>query len=169
MCPSPERPIILKIQSQKKLRKGNWESIYRIRKAKHLSTHGGSERGGGRSWGEKANALGYSFKKSTKSLTNGDGSIKGLWANLEQFAKICQCVSTWQWPHGHWCQDRWRWTLCYFFLFIFIFLFFSFSFNFLFLEQLGLGVISHAVTSVTKLMAWSRDQSRDLGEGSGRN
>ena len=29
--------------------------------------------------------------------------------------------------------------------FIFILLFFSFSFNFLFLEQLGLGVISHAV------------------------
>ena len=36
-----------------------------------------------------------------------------------------------------------------FFLFIFILLYFSFSFNFLFLEQLGLGVISHAVTSVT--------------------
>jgi len=34
------------------------------------------------------------------------------------------------------------------FLFLFLF-FFSFSFNFLFLEQLGLGVISHAVTSVT--------------------
>ena len=40
-----------------------------------------------------------------------------------------------------------------FFIFIFILLFSSFSFNFLFLEQLGLGVISHAVTSVTKLMA----------------
>ena len=35
--------------------------------------------------------------------------------------------------------------------FIFILLYFSFSFNFLFLEQLGLGVISHAVTSVTKV------------------
>ena len=34
-------------------------------------------------------------------------------------------------------------------LFIFILLFFSFSFNLLFLEQLGLGLISHAVTSVT--------------------
>ena len=31
--------------------------------------------------------------------------------------------------------------------FIFTLLFFSFSFNFLFLEQLGLGVISHAVTT----------------------
>ena len=34
-------------------------------------------------------------------------------------------------------------------LFIFILFLFSFSFNFLFLEQLGLGFISHAVTSVT--------------------
>ena len=34
-------------------------------------------------------------------------------------------------------------------LFYLIFLFFSFLFYFLFLEQLGLGVISHAVTSVT--------------------
>jgi len=33
--------------------------------------------------------------------------------------------------------------------FIFPFHLFYFSFNFLFLEQLGLGVISHAVTSVT--------------------
>ena len=32
-------------------------------------------------------------------------------------------------------------------------LFFLFIFNFLFLEQLGLGFISHAVTSVKKLMA----------------
>ena len=47
------------------------------------------------------------------------------------------------------CQNRWRWTLFYFSFFIFILLYFSFSFNFLFLEQLGLGVISHAVTSVT--------------------
>ena len=78
MCPSPERPIILKIQSQKKLRKGNWESIYRMRKAKQLSTHEGSEGGGGHSWGEKANVLGCSFKKSTKFLTDEDGSIKGL-------------------------------------------------------------------------------------------
>ena len=105
ICPSLGRPIILKIQSQKKLRKENWESIYRIRKAKQLSTHGGSEKEGGYSWGKKANTLGYSFKKSTKSLTNRDRSIKGLWANLEQFAKICCCVSTWQWPHGHWMHS----------------------------------------------------------------
>jgi len=47
------------------------------------------------------------------------------------------------------CQDHRRWTLFYFSFFIFILLFFSFSFHFLFLEQLELGVISHAVTSVT--------------------
>jgi len=34
-------------------------------------------------------------------------------------------------------------------LFIFIFILFYFHFIFLFLEQLGLGFISHAVTSVT--------------------
>ena len=46
-------------------------------------------------------------------------------------------------------QDRWRWTLFYFsFSFLFYFSFF-FLFNFLFLEQLGLGFIEHAVTSVT--------------------
>ena len=78
MCPSPEWPIILKIQSQKKLRKENWESICRIRKAEHLSTHEGSEGEGGHCWGEKANAPGCSFKKSTKSLTDGDGSVNGL-------------------------------------------------------------------------------------------
>ena len=32
----------------------------------------------------------------SKSLTNRDGSIKGLWANLGQFAKMCCHVSTWQ-------------------------------------------------------------------------
>ena len=47
------------------------------------------------------------------------------------------------------CQDCGQWTLFYFHLFIFMLFFFSFSFNFLFLEQLGLGVISHTVTSVT--------------------
>ena len=47
------------------------------------------------------------------------------------------------------CQDRWWWTLFLFSLFtLFLFLFFLF-FSFLFLEQLGLGFISHTVTSVT--------------------
>ena len=56
------------------------------------------------------------------------------------------------------CQDRWWWTLFYFLFSFFILLFFSFSFNFLFLEQLGLGVISHAVTSVTN---WWRSHKTD--------
>ena len=56
------------------------------------------------------------------------------------------------------CQDRWRWTLFYFpFSFYFTFLFFSF-FTFLFLEQLGLGLIGHAVTSVT---SWWRSHKTD--------
>jgi len=40
-----------------------------------------------------------------------------------------------------------------FFLFYFFYFSFSFSFYLPFLEQLGLGLIGHAVTSVTKLMA----------------
>ena len=56
------------------------------------------------------------------------------------------------------CQDRWWWTLFYF-LFSFLFYFSClFSFNFLFLEQLRLGFISHAVTSVTK---WWRSHKTD--------
>ena len=39
--------------------------------------------------------------------------------------------------------------LNFYFYFYFIFIFILFYFIFLFLEQLGLGVISHAVTSVT--------------------
>jgi len=38
-------------------------------------------------------------------------------------------------------------------LFILFYFYFYFIFIFLFLEQLGLGFISHAVTSVTKVMA----------------
>ena len=37
-----------------------------------------------------------------------------------------------------------------FYFYFCILFFFSFFFSFLFLEQLGLGFISHAVTSVTK-------------------
>ena len=64
------------------------------------------------------------------------------------------------------CQDRWWWTLFYF-LFSF---YFTFLFFFLFLEQLGLGFISHTVTSVTK---WWCSHKTDHGtwekevEGSG--
>ena len=46
------------------------------------------------------------------------------------------------------CQDRRKWTWLILLYFLFLFLFYLF-FYFLFLEQLGLGLIGHAVTSVT--------------------
>ena len=60
------------------------------------------------------------------------------------------------------CQDHWQWTS-----FIFIFsLSFSFSFSlifyFLFLEQLRLGIICHAVTSVT---SWWQSHKTDHKTG----
>ena len=57
-----------------------------------------------------------------------------------------------------WCQDRWWWTLFYFRFSSLFYFYFLFSFNFLFLEQLGLGFISHAVTSVTN---WWRSHKTD--------
>ena len=48
--------------------------------------------------------------------------------------------------------------LNFYFYFLFYFIFLFFSFLFLFLEQLGLGVISHAVTSVT---TWWRSHKTD--------
>ena len=54
------------------------------------------------------------------------------------------------------CQDHWQWTLFLFFFFHFI-LFFLY---FLFLEQLGLGFICHAVTSVT---TWWHSHKTDHG------
>ena len=68
------------------------------------------------------------------------------------------------------CQDRWQWTLFYFLFSLYFTLLYFFLFNFLFLEQLGLGFISHAVTSVTN---WWRSHKTDHGtwekkvEGSG--
>ena len=51
--------------------------------------------------------------------------------------------------------------LCFYFYFLFFTLFFiSFLFYLLFLEQLGLGSISHAVTSVTRLITRLGEQSR---------
>ena len=64
--------------------------------------------------------------------------------------KFTRCPGNCTMTYKDICQDRGRWTLFYFRLSFFILLFFSFfSFKFLFLEQLGLGFISHAVTSVT--------------------
>jgi len=45
------------------------------------------------------------------------------------------------------CQDRRRWT--WFILFFFSFFHFDLFFYFLYSEQLGLGLISHIITSVT--------------------
>ena len=54
------------------------------------------------------------------------------------------------------------------FLFFSFFIFFLILFlYFLFLEQLGLGLIGHAITS-SHLMAKSQDRSQDLGEFSRR-
>ena len=54
------------------------------------------------------------------------------------------------------------------FLFFSFFIFFSILFlYFLFLEQLGLGLIGHAVTS-SYLMVKSQDRLQDLGEFSRR-
>ena len=58
------------------------------------------------------------------------------------------------------CQDHWWWTWFYFSSDIFILFYFSFSFIFLYLEQLGLGLIGHAVTSVT---TWWRSHKTDHG------
>ena len=59
----------------------------------------------------------------------------------------------------HPCQDHWQWTS--FFIFYFLFsLYFIFLLLFLFLEQLGLGFISHSVTSVT---SWWHSHKTDHG------
>jgi len=52
--------------------------------------------------------------------------------------------------------------LTFLFIFILLLLLLSFLFLFLFLEQLGLGSISHAVTSVT---SWRRSHKTDHGTG----
>jgi len=54
------------------------KTIYRNRKANYLSIHRGLKRKKDHSWKEKAKALEYSLKKSTKFLINRDRSIKGL-------------------------------------------------------------------------------------------
>ena len=69
------------------------KNIYKNRKANYLSAHGGLEEKEDCSWKEKIKALRYFFKKSTEFLFDRDKLVKGLWANLEQFAKMCQCIS----------------------------------------------------------------------------
>ena len=58
------------------------------------------------------------------------------------------------------CQDYWQWTSFIFIFSLLFYFFFSFLFYFLFLEQLRLGVISHAVTSVTN---WWHSHKTDHG------
>ena len=59
------------------------------------------------------------------------------------------CLHSFKCLNCYECQDwrRWTWFILFFFSFLFSF-WFIFLF-FLFLEQLGLGLISHAVTTVT--------------------
>jgi len=61
---------------------------------------------------------------------------------------------------SHSCQDRWWWTWLLSFTFHLILFCFVFLFIFLFLDQLGLGFISHAVTSVTN---WWHSYKTDHG------
>ena len=112
----------------------------------------------------------YFLLKTMKKAHNKEVTCQVTWCDvisLELDGRVWKMTSghleyTW-WPWvGHKCQDRWRWTLFYFlfsFLFYFSFHFlFIFFFIFLFLEQLGLGFISHAVTSVTN---WWRSHKTD--------
>ena len=80
-------------------------------------------------------------------------SIKKFQKMLKEYRNIIWYLQIWIWGdidfNGCACQDYWWWTLFLFPLFLIFYFSFSFSFIFLFLEQLGLGFISHTVTSVT--------------------
>ena len=78
MFKSTNKPIVLRIKSYIKLRDKTKKTIYRNRKARYLSTHKGSEEERGYFWEEKTKTLGYSFKKLTKSLIDGNRLIKRL-------------------------------------------------------------------------------------------
>ena len=56
------------------------------------------------------------------------------------------------------CQDCWWWTSFIFIFSLLFYFYFSFILYFIFLEQLGLGFISHAVTSVT---SWWQSHKTD--------
>jgi len=83
--PSPERPIILRIQNQEKLKEVRLRKYLQKQKSK-LVEHSWRlirrerlflRRGG--------KTLGCFFKKSS---VDRNKPIKGLWTNLEQFAKM---------------------------------------------------------------------------------
>ena len=96
-----------------------------------------------------------SLTNCQKSLTKGhliDSSIKS-YGIFSSFSPLDPEFSP-----GHWCQDHWWWTLFYFLFSLYFTFLFLLLFTFLFLEQLGLGFISHAVTSVTN---WWRSHKTD--------
>ena len=78
--------------------------------------------------------------KPTKNIVNNNSS-KDKQTNISRISRISLLISP--------MSRLKKVDLTYFiFLFIFIFIFYLF-FYFLFLEQLGLGLISHKVTTVT--------------------
>ena len=100
----------------------------------------------------------------TKIFVDYGRSLRQLWTNRHRYVSSTS-TSRNQWEYTgsnakeYSCQNRRWWTLFYLLIFSFHFiLFFFFLFNFLFLEQLGLGFISHAVTSVTN---WWRRHKTD--------
>jgi len=85
-------------------------------------------------------------------------SIDNEWLRSTGNCQLNKLTVTWRVCLASDCQDCQRWTL---FIFIFSLLFFFFLlFYFLFLEQPRLGVISHAVTSVT---TWWHSHEIDHG------
>ena len=64
-----------RIQNQEKLKEIKLRNYLQKQKRKTKKAHGGS--GGKQFWRAKVNVLGCSFRNLTKSLTNGNGSVKG--------------------------------------------------------------------------------------------
>jgi len=83
MPKSTNRPIILRIQSQRQQRDETVKTICKNRKANYLSTYRDSEEERDCSWEEKTKTLRFFFKKSTKFLINRDKSIKRLLLQLK--------------------------------------------------------------------------------------
>ena len=88
-------------------------------------------------------------------------STHRVWLEIILLQKIGY-LQTWKYiifgVYSSQCQDCWWWTLFYYLFSLYFIFSFLFLFNFLFLEQLRLGVISHAVTSVTN---WWRSHKTD--------
>ena len=94
---------------------------------------------------------GYFGQNKTLELVHRGYSWPSFYADVQQFCKSC-VTCMWSKPQRHkpYMSRSLTMDLTFIFRFSFYFIFpFSFFFYFLFLEQLGLGFISHAVTSVT--------------------